>query len=93
MAWPFKGKPGKINIIRDSPDPGTWIRAQVTYRFRILFEIITDSRTWIRVHVTYRYKILFEIITDPRTWIRVNVTYKYRILFEIITVLCTGHFL
>ncbi|XP_023342239.1 peptidase inhibitor 16 [Eurytemora carolleeae] len=32
MAWPFKGKPGKINIIRDSPDPGTWIRAQVTYR-------------------------------------------------------------
>jgi len=32
LAWPFKGKPGKVNIIRDSPDSATWIRAQVTFR-------------------------------------------------------------
>jgi len=32
LAWPFKGKPGKVNILRDSPDTKTWIRAQITYR-------------------------------------------------------------
>jgi len=32
LAWPFKGKPGKVNIVRDSPDTKTWIRAQITYR-------------------------------------------------------------
>ena len=32
LAWPYKGKPGKVRILRDSPDPNTWIRAQVTYR-------------------------------------------------------------
>lgn len=32
LAWPFRGKPGKISIARDSPDRATWIRAQVTYR-------------------------------------------------------------
>jgi len=32
MAWPFRGKPGKVSIVRDSPDFNTWVRAQVTYR-------------------------------------------------------------
>ena len=30
LAWPYRGRPGKVNIQRDSPDSNTWIRAQVT---------------------------------------------------------------
>ncbi len=29
LAWPYRGRPGKVNIQRDSPDSNTWIRAQV----------------------------------------------------------------
>lgn len=32
LAWPFKGKPGRVTIQRDSPDLSTWIRAQITFR-------------------------------------------------------------
>lgn len=32
LAWPFKGKPGRITIDRDSPNLSTWIRAQITFR-------------------------------------------------------------
>ena len=61
MAWPFKGKPGKINIIRDSPDPGTWIRAQVTYRYRILSGIllILGHGSELRLHTGIQYYQVF----------------------------------
>ena len=32
VVWPFHGKPGIVKIQRNSPDAGTWIRAQVTFR-------------------------------------------------------------
>lgn len=32
LAWPFKGRPGRVNILRSSPTESTWIRAQVTFR-------------------------------------------------------------
>lgn len=32
IAWPFRGRPGKVNVMRSSPNPATWIRAQVTFR-------------------------------------------------------------
>ena len=32
VAWPFGGRPGKVNVMRSSPNPATWIRAQVTFR-------------------------------------------------------------
>jgi len=32
LAWPYNGRPGKVSILRDSPDLSTWIRAQVTFR-------------------------------------------------------------
>jgi len=32
LAWPFKGRPGRVNIQRASPTDSTWIRAQVTFR-------------------------------------------------------------
>jgi len=32
VAWPFRGRPGKVNVMRSSPNPATWIRAQVTFR-------------------------------------------------------------
>jgi hypothetical protein len=32
VVWPFNGKPGIVKIQRNSPDGGTWIRAQVTFR-------------------------------------------------------------
>jgi len=32
LAWPFKGRPGRVNIQRSSPTESTWIRAQVTFR-------------------------------------------------------------
>jgi hypothetical protein len=49
LAWPFRGRPGKINIFRDSPDRSTWIRAQVTYRnidnfFLIMFRGAGSTR-------------------------------------------------
>ena len=32
LAWPFRGRPGKVNIQRDSPNENSWIRAEVTFR-------------------------------------------------------------
>ena len=49
LAWPYRGRPGKVNIQRDSPDGDTWIRAQVTFRkvenfFVILFRASSPGR-------------------------------------------------
>jgi len=32
LAWPNRGKPGKVSIHQDSPDRNTWVRAQVTFK-------------------------------------------------------------
>jgi len=32
VAWPFRGKPGKISVFRDSPPSKAWVRAQITFR-------------------------------------------------------------
>ena len=32
LAWPNRGKPGKVTIEQDSPDSQTWVRAQVTFK-------------------------------------------------------------
>ena len=32
LAWPNRGKPGKVKIQQDSPDGETWVRAQVTFK-------------------------------------------------------------
>lgn len=32
VAWPYKGKPGKISVFRDSPSATAWVRAQITFR-------------------------------------------------------------
>jgi len=32
LAWPFRGKPGKVTIKQESPDKNTWVRAQVTFK-------------------------------------------------------------
>jgi len=32
IAWPFRGKPGKIAVFRDSPGQAAWVRAQITFR-------------------------------------------------------------
>ena len=32
LAWPNRGKPGKVTIEQDSPDSETWVRAQVTFK-------------------------------------------------------------
>lgn len=32
LAWPNRGKPGKVTIQQDSPDANTWVRAQVTFK-------------------------------------------------------------
>merc|ERR1711874_409174 len=32
LAWPNRGKPGKVSIHQDSPDASTWVRAQVTFK-------------------------------------------------------------
>jgi len=32
LAWPNRGKPGKVSIVQDSPDPFTWVRAHVTFK-------------------------------------------------------------
>ena len=48
LAWPYRGRPGRVNIRRDSPTSDTWIRAQVTFRkvdnfFVILFRAVSPS--------------------------------------------------
>ena len=32
IAWPYRGKPGKISVFRDSPGVDGWVRAQITFR-------------------------------------------------------------
>merc|ERR1711976_689683 len=32
LAWPYRGKPGKVTIKQESPDLDTWVRAQVTFK-------------------------------------------------------------
>ena len=32
LAWPYRGKPGKVAIEQESPDLSTWVRAQVTFK-------------------------------------------------------------
>lgn len=32
VAWPYRGKPGKISVFRDSPSASAWVRAQITFR-------------------------------------------------------------
>jgi len=32
VAWPYRGKPGKISVFRDSPSDLAWVRAQITFR-------------------------------------------------------------
>ncbi len=49
VAWPLRGRPGKVNIMRDSPTSDTWIRAQVTFRrvnnvFIILFRATSPTQ-------------------------------------------------
>jgi len=48
IAWPFNGRPGKVNVMRSSPKPATWIRAQVTFRkvdnfFVVLFRSVAPK--------------------------------------------------
>lgn len=48
IAWPYNGRPGKVNVMRSSPLPQTWIRAQVTFRkvenfFVILFRSVAPK--------------------------------------------------
>ena len=48
LAWPFRGRPGKVNIQRDSPNEVSWIRAEVTFRrvenfFVILFRATSPT--------------------------------------------------
>jgi len=44
LAWPNRGKPGKVSIYQDSPDQYTWVRAQVTFKkvdreFLLMFRV------------------------------------------------------
>jgi len=32
VAWPYRGKPGRISVFKDSPDPSKWVKAQITFR-------------------------------------------------------------
>ena len=32
MAWPFRGKPGRVYVSKDSPTSSAWIRAKITFR-------------------------------------------------------------
>ena len=48
LAWPYNGRPGKVNVMRSSPNPATWIRAQVTFRkvdnfFIVLFRAVAPN--------------------------------------------------
>jgi len=49
VAWPYNGRPGKVNVMRSSPNPSTWIRAQVTFRkvdnfFVVLFRSVAPKK-------------------------------------------------
>ena len=49
LAWPYNGRPGKVNVMRSSPNPATWIRAQVTFRkvdnfFVVLFRAVAPDQ-------------------------------------------------
>jgi len=49
VAWPYNGRPGKVNVMRSSPNPATWIRAQVTFRkvdnfFVVLFRAVAPQK-------------------------------------------------
>ena len=42
LAWPIHGRPGKVDVQKNSPRSTTWIKAQITFRkindfFIILF--------------------------------------------------------
>lgn len=49
LAWPYHGRPGKVNIQRDSPaSSDAWVRAQITFRkvdnfFVILFRATSPT--------------------------------------------------
>lgn len=48
VAWPYNGRPGKVNVMRSSPSAATWIRAQVTFRkvdnfFVVLFRAVAPK--------------------------------------------------
>ena len=48
FAWPRRGKPGRVNVSQDSPDPFTWVRAQVTFRnvdqqFLVMFRVKNEA--------------------------------------------------
>ena len=48
IAWPYNGRPGKVNVQKSSPNPATWIRAQVTFRkvenfFVVLFRSVAPK--------------------------------------------------
>ena len=48
LAWPYNGRPGKVNVKLNSPNPATWIRAQVTFRkvdnfFVLLFRSVAPA--------------------------------------------------
>ena len=50
VVWPLHGRPGLVKIQRSSPDVGTWIRAQVTFRkisnsFVVLFRAESNNRS------------------------------------------------
>ena len=32
LAWPVNGRPGKVDIMKNSPRSTTWIKAQITFR-------------------------------------------------------------
>jgi hypothetical protein len=32
LAWPRRGRPGRVAVAQDSPGTGAWVRAQVTFR-------------------------------------------------------------
>ena len=32
MVWPYKEKPGKISVFRDSPGVSRWMSAEITFR-------------------------------------------------------------
>ena len=32
MVWPYKEKPGKISVFRDSPGVSRWMSASITFR-------------------------------------------------------------
>ena len=58
LAWPYNGRPGKVNVMRSSPNPATWIRAQVTFRKVDNFFIV------LRVFYIFPYQFLKQA-NDP----------------------------